>query len=317
MLFSARNSSSVSEAMTRSHPPTLLTLVTRTLREECQIAPGSKLLLAVSGGGDSMALLHVLASLRAKLNLELTALAVDHGLREEAAQELNLAEAFAAQLGVHLKREKIQLHAGSNLQARAREARYRLLRQELEAVQADFLVTAHHAGDRAETLLERLLRGAGPRGLAVLGPRDGNRLRPMIRADKATVLSHLARHRVPFSNDPSNADPRFLRVRIRNELLPLLRELSPGIAGHLNALADQLIAGPLPAILDAGGQPLQLGRSQLDQIQRAKRLGRSGLSLRLRGDREVRLDAKSGQLESAKPFARHHQQKKRKKSDRA
>mgnify|MGYP000054456255 CR=1 FL=1 len=300
--------------MTRSHPPTLFTLVTRTLREECQLEPGSKLLLALSGGGDSMALLHVLSSLRTKLNFQLTALAVDHGLRAQAAQELNLAEAFAGQLGVHLTREKIQLHAGSNLQARAREARYRLLRQELDAQQADFLVTAHHADDRAETVLERLLRGAGPRGLAVLAPQDGDLLRPMIRADKPAVLSHLARHRIPFSNDPSNIDPRFLRVRIRNELLPLLRELSPGIAGHLNALADQLIAGPLPVILDAGGQPLLLGRSQLDQIQRAKRLGRSSLSLRLRGDTEVRLDAASDQLESAKPLARL---KKRKKSDRA
>ena len=296
--------------MTRSHPPTLFTLVTRTLREECQLEPGSKLLLALSGGGDSMALLHVLSSLRTKLNFQLTALAVDHGLREQAAQELDLAEAFAGQLGVHLKREKIQLHAGSNLQARAREARYGLLRRELEAEQADFLVTAHHAGDRAETVLERLLRGAGPRGLAVLAPQDGNLLRPMIRADKPTVLSHLARHRIPFSNDPSNVDPRFLRVRIRNELLPLLSQLSPGIVGHLNALADQLAAGPPPVILDAGGQPLLLGRSQLGQIQRAKRLGRSALSLRLRGDREVRLDAASGQLESAKSLARPKKSKK-------
>lgn len=284
--------------MPRSHPPTLLTLVSRTLREECAIGPGAKVLLAVSGGGDSMALLHTLALLRQKLKFELITCGVDHGLRAEAHQELDLAASFASSLGIPFTRVNLSVARGSNLQARARDARYGALRRVAAESGAAFLATAHHAEDRAETVLERLLRGAGPRGLSVLPPRDGSLIRPMIRAGKSAVLAHLARHRVPFSTDPSNLDPRFLRVRIRHELLPLLAELSPGIVLHLNSLADQLSSGDVPEVHDARGGAIALGRAQIDQLQRARKLGRKTLTLRVAGGLEVRLEAASGRLES-------------------
>lgn len=282
--------------MPRSHPPTLLTRITRTLREECKLSPGVRILLAVSGGSDSMALLHALAHLRDKLKFQLSAFGVDHGLRLEAGAELDIAEAFAMRLSVPLTRAKVAVRPGSNLQARAREARYALLWAELDEGRADLLATAHHANDRSETVLERLLRGAGPRGMAVLPAHDGRLIRPMIRADKSDVLRHVARHAVPFSQDPSNADPRFLRVRIRNELLPLLVQLSPGISGHLNALADQLAAGDPPTVRGVDGEPVTLRRAQIDQIRRAVRQGRKTLSLRVAGGLEVRLQPASGQL---------------------
>ena len=164
----------------RSHPPALLKLLERTLREECAIEPNSTILVAVSGGADSCALLHGLAELRKRLGFELFAHGVDHGLRDAASAELDLARALSEKLGVGFSRTELELEPGGNLQARARAARYQALDDAAEAYGASLLATAHHADDRAETVLLRLLRGAGPRGLSVLAPRTKNRIRPLI-----------------------------------------------------------------------------------------------------------------------------------------
>ncbi len=187
-----------------------------------------------------MALLHALARLRQKLGHEVVAHGVDHGLRPEAGAELDLAEGVAHTLGVRMGRSRVHVERGGNLQARARDARLGALRDAAAREGARVIATGHHADDRAETVLLRLLRGAGPRGLAVLPPRSGDLIRPLIRARRADISAHLSRHGLPHAEDPSNSDPRFLRVRVRTELLPLLARLSPGIALHLCALADQL-----------------------------------------------------------------------------
>jgi tRNA(Ile)-lysidine synthase len=226
--------------LTRSHPPALLTLTRRTVLDEQLWVKGDRILVAVSGGPDSMALLHVLAALRGKLGHELIAHGVDHGLREEASRELDLARAFADKLEVPFARTVVSLPRGGNLQARARAVRMKALRAAAAELGATRIATAHHADDRAETVLLRLLRGAGPIGLAVLPPQNHDLVRPFIRASRRDIEPHLERHAVPFAHDPSNLDPRFLRARVRHELLPLLLELSPGLVGHLNALADRL-----------------------------------------------------------------------------
>jgi tRNA(Ile)-lysidine synthase len=89
-------------------------------------------------------------------------------------------------------------------------------------------------------VLIRLLRGTRPRGLGVLPPRDGYRIRPLYRARRVDVEAHIARHHLPFAVDPSNSDPRYLRARVRRELLPALERLSPRIVEHLCRLADEL-----------------------------------------------------------------------------
>ncbi len=232
--------------MSRSHPPTLLTLTRAIFRDERLVEAGGRILVAVSGGPDSMALLHVLARLRAPLKITLVAHGVDHGLRESAAAELDLAERFARSLDVPFARTELEVAPGGNLQARARDARFAALRAIAASSRCDRIATAHHMNDRAETLLLRLLRGAGPRGLAVLPPRADDLIRPFLRADRAAIDAHVGRHDVPFAIDPSNRDVRFLRARVRHELLPLLTDLSPRIVEHLCALADQLVrAGSL------------------------------------------------------------------------
>src|SRR5215831_5345436 len=111
----------------RSHPPTLMRLVERTLRDECKLSRGEKILVGVSGGGDSTALLHVLALLSRKMGFALAAHGIDHGLRPEASGELDVAAARAAALGVSFDRTRVECPAGGNLQARARIERRKAL----------------------------------------------------------------------------------------------------------------------------------------------------------------------------------------------
>ncbi len=229
--------------MPRTHPPTLITLVRAALRDDGLVPRGTIVLAAVSGGPDSMAMLHVLALLRGRLGFGLFAHGVDHSLRAEAAAELDLAEAFARALDVPFGRTRVAVAPGGNLQARARTARWQALLAAAAAAGAGRIATGHHADDRAETVLIRLLRGTGARGLGVLPPCDGIRIRPLYRARRADVDAHIARHHLAYTVDPSNRDPRFLRTRVRHELVPALERLSPRIVEHLCRLADEMSQG--------------------------------------------------------------------------
>ena len=280
----------------RSHPPTLITTVSRTLREECGVTRGTRILLALSGGGDSMALLHVLALLAKKQGFSLFAHGVDHGLRAEAGAELDQAEARCNALGVPFSRSVLSVANGGNLQARARAARRDALSSAAESVDAELIATAHHENDRAETVLLRLLRGSGPPGLAVLPPRSGRWIRPQCRASKADVSLHLRRHELSFAEDPSNQQRRFLRTRVRFELLPLLEQLSPQIVRHLCALADALGEGgradaDLRALTDEHGVALLLNRAQRGLVGRARTFGQRAARVSLPNGRELSLDS--------------------------
>jgi tRNA(Ile)-lysidine synthase len=272
-------------------------MTARLARDERLFTAGDVVLCACSGGPDSTALLHALARLRDEIGHALIAHGVDHGLRPEAAAELDLAARVAEGLAVPFTVTRAALAPGSNLQARARAVRYEALGRAAIAAGARIVATGHTADDRAETLLLRLLRGSGPRGLAVLPPRapmpeqEGLTLvRPLLRARRADVLAHLARHEVPFSTDPSNTDARFARARVRRELLPLLEDLAPGVVEHLAALADMLGALPGEPALDG------LGRAQRFEVERARRLGRRSVRLRLPGGREVEATFPEGRV---------------------
>ncbi|HEY3253621.1 MAG TPA: tRNA lysidine(34) synthetase TilS [Polyangiaceae bacterium] len=295
--------------MARSHPPTLITLVTRALREECGVGRGARILLALSGGGDSMALLHVLALLAKKQGFSLFAHAVDHGLRAEARLELDRAQAQCDALGVSFSRSLLSLDDGGNLQARARDARRAALLTAAKCVNAELIATAHHADDRAETVLLRLLRGSGPPGLAVLPPRSGLWIRPLCRARKADITLHLSRHGLGFAEDPSNQQRRFLRTQVRFELMPLLERLSPQIVSHLCALADALgqagqANADLSALKDEHGVALLLNRAQRQLVGRARTFGQRAARVSLANGRELSLDSVTLQPVLAAALAR-------------
>jgi tRNA(Ile)-lysidine synthase len=275
-----------------SHAPSLVTLARRTLKAtlDRQRSRPTCVLVATSGGPDSQALLHVMAGLREELGLVLHAHGVDHGLRPAAKRELDLARDLARELAVPFRRTRVKVAPGGNLQARARTLRMAALRAAAARARATLIATAHHADDRAETVLQRMLRGTTLRSLAVLPARDGDRLRPFVAARRSDIAAHVARHRIPCATDPSNADPRFLRARVRHELLPVLESLNPGVVAHLNALADEALALgspdlplPLPtrSALSALILAAQLGGAALQRATKARILLPGGLVLRL------------------------------------
>ena len=188
------------------------------------------LLIAVSGGPDSTALLVMAAEWakrRGKTRIE--AATVDHGLRPESANEAKAVGEICARLKVgHRVLQWKGAKPTSRLQERAREARYRLLVDHARAIGADAIMTAHHADDQAETVLFRLLRGsgvAGLRGMDLVTARDGMTIaRPLIGLKKHDLIDFAKARGAPFVDDPSNADPRFARTRLRTLLARLGEE---------------------------------------------------------------------------------------------
>lgn len=186
--------------------------------------------LAVSGGPDSVALMWLAARWRNKLKRgpQLIAVTVDHGLRKEAAREAREVERLARTLGIEHRTLRWQgAKPKTGLPAAAREARYRLLARAAREGGAAHIATAHTRDDQAETLLMRLLRGSGVAGLAAMAAeteREGVRLlRPLLDISKAELIATLEAAGVGFADDPTNRDHAFTRPRLR-ALMPLLAE---------------------------------------------------------------------------------------------
>ncbi|MCK1544356.1 tRNA lysidine(34) synthetase TilS [Bradyrhizobium sp. 147] len=203
------------------------------------------LVLAVSGGPDSVALMWLAARWRRSLarGPQLTVVTVDHGLRPEAAREAREVRRLAADLGLpHRTLRWRGAKPKTGLPAAAREARYRLLAQAARAVGASHVLTAHTRDDQAETLLMRMLRGSGLAGLSAMAgvsERDGIVLaRPLLDVPKAQLIATLKRAKVGFADDPSNRDTAFTRPRLR-ALLPQLAA-EGGDARTLVRLASRL-----------------------------------------------------------------------------
>jgi tRNA(Ile)-lysidine synthase len=203
--------------------------------------PGTPVVCAVSGGADSLALL-VLA---VAAGGEVTAVHVDHGLRPGSDREADVVAAAAACLGATFRAERVVVGPGPNLEARAREARYACL--------PDGVLTGHTADDQAETVLVNLLRGAGAGGLAGIRPSSRRPLLALRRAETRALCADLGLEPIA---DPSNDDPRFVRNRVRHELLPLLddiaaRDLVPVLARQADLLrGDADLLDALAARLD-------------------------------------------------------------------
>ncbi|MBI4323361.1 MAG: tRNA lysidine(34) synthetase TilS [Candidatus Omnitrophica bacterium] len=240
------------------------------------LARGDRVLIGVSGGPDSVALLHLLAGLKDDVRIRLAVVHVDHQLRPDSQDDAEFVAGLARRFGLPatIVRRDVRHESearGLSLEDRARRVRYAAFQEIATAQAATRLALAHTADDQAETVLMRLLRGAGITGLAgipmtrslgdVTPPPAASAgggfapkaqalraaagggvtvIRPLLGVWRGEVLGYLRQHRLPFRQDATNRDPRFLRNRIRHELLPLLeREYNPQLKLLLNQLAEQ------------------------------------------------------------------------------
>jgi tRNA(Ile)-lysidine synthase len=188
--------------------------------------PAQPVVAAVSGGADSTALL-VLA---VEAGCDVTAVHVDHGLRTGSAAEADHVAALAARLGVPFRAERVDIAAGPNLEARARDARRAVLGPEA--------MTGHTADDRAETVLLQLIRGAGTSGLASIRPGPA---KPILALRRSETERLCADRGLAVVVDPSNLDPAFRRNRVRGEVLPLLDDVAGRDTAALLARAAALL----------------------------------------------------------------------------
>jgi tRNA(Ile)-lysidine synthase len=213
------------------------------------LAGGETVLVAVSGGSDSVALLYLLRALVPTWHLGLHVLHVDHGLRSESARDAEFVRRLSARLGVPAEVAEIRVDRAGSREAAARDARYRALQEHAERVGADRIAVAHTADDQAETVLMRLLQGAGLRGLAGIPPTRGRIIRPLLTQRRRALRALLVSAGIEWLEDPSNDDRAFLRNRIRHEILPAL-----AVAGH-------------PEIVEALGRAARHARQATNAIE--------------------------------------------------
>lgn len=210
---------------------------------------GSRVIVAVSGGADSVALLHLLRSVSAAQRLALHVAHLDHALRKDSPDDAAFVRALAQQwrLPVTIARWSVGERCereGWSLEDGARRLRYQFLEDVAAAQSAGVVALAHTADDQAETVLMRLVRGAGLQGLSAMpaARRLGTArlIRPLLGVWRRDLLAYLRRHGLSYREDATNRDPRFLRNRIRHELLPLLeRSFNPNMKAALTQLAEQ------------------------------------------------------------------------------
>jgi len=207
------------------------------------LAEREKVLIAVSGGPDSVALLHILKSLAPVLNLCLGVAHLNHGLRpQQAEKDQRFVVQMAGAMGVSAHTAAVDLGttAGRSLEERAREARYNFFESLARAHGYTTVATGHQANDNAEAVLMHVLRGSGTRGLGGIPPiRDGWIVRPLINLKRSEIIAYLNQHSISYIRDESNQDLSFQRNRIRHALIPLLeRDYNPNVVATLQRTAD-------------------------------------------------------------------------------
>ena len=263
------------------------------------------LVIAISGGPDSTALLVLAARWRAALKNgpRLLAVTVDHGLRPESAREANEVKRLCRKLKVpHTTLRWTGRKPATGLQAAAREARYRLLAEAARKVGSQYVLTAHTRDDQAETMLIRLARGSGLTGLAAMArmsptpfdeAKEINLVRPLLGVPKARLVATLKSAGIRFVDDPSNRNPRFTRVRIR-DLMPTLAEeglTAPRLAllarrlARANAAIERAVDAAFSDLLQTRSPgPLEFDADGFQQLPEEIALRLLGRALAQRGD---------------------------------
>ncbi|MGZ7090592.1 MAG: tRNA lysidine(34) synthetase TilS, partial [Candidatus Angelobacter sp.] len=263
----------------------MLEKVLKHIREQQLLKPGERVAAACSGGADSVALLHILAELRETLGLVLSVAHFHHRIRgAEADMDQQFVEELAArlQLGFHSGSGNVPEHAAESkisIETAARELRHHWFADLIKQGKADKIATAHTLDDQAETVLMRILRGTGARGLAGIAPAQKAKhlVRPLLTTSRSEVEAYLKAKGQCWREDSSNLDLGHTRNRIRHTLLPLLeRDFNPSIRQTLADLAELAhaedeywsdeLASLLPRLVHEG-KPSRSGRSSSGESQ--------------------------------------------------
>jgi tRNA(Ile)-lysidine synthase len=230
----------------------LLDKVERRIEEHKLLAQGDVVVVAVSGGPDSVALLHILFLLSERYAWKLVAAHVNHQFRgEESASEAVFVANLAKMWGLPCEVAEIDVPAyiqqtSLNGQTAAREKRYEFLHTVAEQYSAKSIALAHHADDQAETILMRLIRGTGPSGLTgmqeIRREKKVELIRPFLRIYKSDIEQHCLQHNLAFCRDSSNELRKYFRNQIRLDVMPMLRSYNDSLPESLNRLADMMQA---------------------------------------------------------------------------
>lgn len=204
------------------------------IKQNNLIKKGSVIGVGVSGGSDSMALLHYLASIQDELDFEVVGIHVNHGIREESREEEAFVVRKCRELGVRVYRFKIDSYKlakdnNQSLETAAREGRYGVFKSLIQRDVVDRIALAHHESDQAETILMHIFRGAGVAGARGMEPiRDGTYIRPMLTTSKQEIMAYIMEHSIDYVQDNSNYDNQYNRNFVRNVLMPQVIERWPG-----------------------------------------------------------------------------------------
>ncbi|NBI30825.1 tRNA lysidine(34) synthetase TilS [Chengkuizengella marina] len=224
--------------------------IEKLIKEKHLFEVGETIIVALSGGPDSMALLHILHTLSSKWNFKLIAVHINHQFRgSEADQEEILVQQWCNDLKVHCEIGKIDVPAyieqtGKNAQVAAREKRYDFLFQIAKKYGSRKITLAHHANDQAETILMRLIRGTGPEGLAGISMKrmenKMNLIRPLLHIYKSEILSYCHYNQLNYTLDSSNQQRKYFRNEVRLDVIPYLKKYNHKLEQSLNRLSDMM-----------------------------------------------------------------------------
>lgn len=221
--------------------------VCRMIVDEGLVPAGATVLVGLSGGADSVALLHLLLECVPSGGFSVRAAHLDHGMRAGSAADAAFVRDLCAACSVPLSAARVDIPgraaaARRGLEEAARDARRAFLRETAARHGCAVIALGHHRGDQAETFLHRLLRGSGLSGLAAMRPSSPPFIRPLLPFGRDQIRAYLAARGLAFVEDPSNRDPAYTRNRIRHRLLPLLRSFNPRIEEHLARLCRRIAA---------------------------------------------------------------------------
>ncbi len=225
----------------------LLARVQPLVQEYDMLPAGGVVICCVSGGVDSMVLLHLLCDLSKRQGAKFTlhACHFDHGIRSESGTDAAFVadQCKALDVPIHATRTNVPDYAkenGMGLEEAGRKLRYDYFYKLSDELGGAIIATAHHADDNAETLLLHLVRGTGLTGLGGIPPRRGNLVRPLLRCPRALLEAYAAEKGIPHVEDASNADTAYTRNFLRHQVMPLLKRLNPNLTDTLTATAESL-----------------------------------------------------------------------------